>query len=370
MKIHAVVGQQLQSGVMVILCAIPYIKLHGRFTVPYRNPNTKQGYQRKPGQTRIRKLAAEIRKGSVDIPTAVLLNLRGKEWKSAVAIDGHTATINLDALSQDFFVVDGQHRLTAMKSVVEDDEDFNTENLIVHCVIILGGDEKEEMKQFYTVNSTAKSVKTDLALELLKHQAENDGKFLDKLRESNQDWKVVAQSIIEELNENSPIWQGRIQMANQSKGRTLIPAASFAASLRTPLKSPFFQSMALDHKVRVINSYWKGIRIAVREPFDDNPNNYTLQKGIGVSVLHEILPNVIEVVKSRGNSVMDEQAYAEVMSPVFSELEGDNSEGPVSGPDFWLTAPLGGAAGTFSSSAGKRVLVAKLKTNLPDVEIF
>ena len=39
---------------------------------------------------------------------------------------------------------------------------------------MIGADETEEMTQFYVINSTAKSVRTDLALDLLKQRAEND----------------------------------------------------------------------------------------------------------------------------------------------------------------------------------------------------
>jgi hypothetical protein len=53
-----------------------------------------------------------------------------------------------------------------------------------------------------------------------------------------------------------------------------------------------------------------------------------------------------------------------------AKLQGENSAGdPVGGIEFWASAPSGGAAGTYSSSAGRRVLAAKLRQLLPSVEV-
>ena len=108
----------------------------------------------------------------------------------------------------------------------------------------------------------------------------------------------------------------------------------------------------------------------MREPFDGNPNDYALQKGIGVAAMHDLLVAVIEHVRSTGGSVFDATAYQQIATTVLSELEGENTNGePVSGAEFWLSASFGGAAGSYSSSAGKRVLFAKLRSVLPEQEI-
>src|SRR3989304_4985013 len=49
------------------------------------------------------------------------------------------------------------------------------------------------------VNKTAKAVRTDLALDLLKQRAENDPRIMEALLESGQSWKVEAQAVAEEL---------------------------------------------------------------------------------------------------------------------------------------------------------------------------
>jgi hypothetical protein len=62
------------------------------------------------------------------------------------------------------------------------------------------------------------------------------------------------------------------------------------------------------------------------------------------------------------------EAFTEIMRGPLEELQGDDGLGaPVSGVDFWRGAPQG-AAGSYSSSAGRRVLLAKIHQLLPDLE--
>jgi hypothetical protein len=56
---------------------------------------------------------------------------------------------------------------------------------------------------------------------------------------------------------------------------------------------------------------------------------------------------------------------------VTSRVQGEAQDGrgtPVQGVDFWRIAP-NGAAGSYSSSAGRRVLISKIRQVLPKVEV-
>ena len=381
-RIPVTEGQPLQSGVLTVSGSIPARILAFNHNVPYRDALRKTGYQRKPQTTRINKLKADLRRGVVDVPTAILLNVRGKAGGQLVHKDDHGQSWLEITLKKgndlDLYVVDGQHRVAAIVALCEEDlEKWGEFGL--QFVLMIGATEEQEMRQFYVVNSTAKSVKTDLALDLLKQQYDAVGKIMELTIGAGHKWKVDGQRVVEHLNESSPIWRGKIRLANQEKGDTLIPAASFVSSLKQMVTSHYFGVLTLDQQVRILNAYWAGIREACREPFDGRyddtgevlhePLDYALQKGIGVAAMHELLLTVLEHVRSKGESVFDLQAYRAVMEGVLTNLEGDNKDGePVQGPDFWLTAPLGGAAGGFSSSAGKRVLQAKLRQQLPEME--
>lgn len=369
-QLTVVKGQTLTSGIKTIVGALRFKSIRHRIHTPWRDARTKEGYQRKPAHSRIAKLMMEIRKGRVDIPTAVLLNASHPSWQNAFSALGENdcATFNLDEYTGEFSVVDGQHRLTAFQYLFDEDPE-RYGNFKIHFVMMLGASKDQELEQFYIVNSTAKSVKTDLAFDLLKQRADHSGQVMTSLIESGQDWKVEAQSLTELLAENSEIWRGRIQLANEDKKRTTIPSASFVTSLRKFLTYPFIKNISREKKFELIEAYWRGIRSALKEPFI-KPDEYTLMKGIGVWAMHEILPEVIEIIRTNGGQLFDDSNYVPILSEMFDNLEGENKNADlVKGADFWLTAPNGGAAGSYSSSAGKRVLISKLLQGLPEPDI-
>ncbi|MEM6858156.1 MAG: DGQHR domain-containing protein [Pseudomonadota bacterium] len=370
MEIQVIEGQPLNSGIRVFTGSIDVASLSGHSVVPYRDALASTGYQRRPQPTRVSGFASELRKGRADVPTSILLNLREARPDAIVERDGNLY-FSLQQDVDQLYVVDGQHRFLAFKTLFEENP-HKWGSYKLQFVLMLNASKDEEVHQFYVVNTTAKSVKTDLALDLLRQQAEADGRVMHELLEKGQKWKVEGQKIVDTLYSESEIWAERIQLANQPKGRTIIPAASYVSSLKTLLtSSPYFEKLSHSQRVGVIDAYWTGIRRALPEPFEQNSNHFALQKGVGVTAMHEILPTVIEIVKSQGDSVFDPQAYEDLMEPVLDELSGDNTAGEnVNGAQFWLTAPKGGAAGSYSSSAGKRVLFAKLKNLLPPIKVM
>jgi hypothetical protein len=233
---------------------------------------------------------------------------------------------------------------------------------------MIGATEEEEMEQFYIVNSTAKSVRTDLALALLRKRADKDVDVYEALQERGREWQVDGQALVERLAVESSIWKYRIRMPSMEKGETTINSASLVTSTKPLLSSPYFRGLKQEHQIRILEAYWQGIREVLRPAFDV-PTEFTVQKGVSVIVLHAILPHVIELVRSKGWSVMEPSSYSRLLKEPLERLEGDDGEGrPVSGVDFWATAPKG-AAGSYSSSAGRRVLAAKIRQLLPEVEI-
>src|SRR6266508_3151703 len=177
-----------------------------RYVVPRRDFAKKTGYQRDVSNSRVNKIVSELLKKRVDLPTAVLLNLR--DYKP----DRHLVERNGSfwfAPDAPLYVVDGQHRLEALRRLVEErPDDWSDFQIAFTCM--LGATEQEEMEEFYVVNSTAKSVRTDLALDLLKQRAEKDPAIMESLLEKGEQWKVAAQGIAEELS-RLPAWQGRIR---------------------------------------------------------------------------------------------------------------------------------------------------------------
>jgi DGQHR domain-containing protein len=335
-----------------------------RYTVPQRDARNKRGYQRPVSIARVNKLANDLRTGRVDLPTAVLLNVRDSAATIVERMDDGEITM-FRPNGHELFVVDGQHRIEALAKLVDENEE-KWSDYQIPFVCMLGADEIEEMTQFYVVNSTAKSVRTDLALDLLKQRAESDPNLMASLVEKGENWKVEGQTIAEELAKTR-LWKDRIRFPGDPSGETTIGSAGVVSSLKQILATPYFGQISTQNRVRILDAYWEGLALVLPDVFR-NPPGYGLQKSTGVQIMHSLLISVIELLRSTGQSVVDPDAYAEVLSDALLNLEGDTAEGDVArGPDFWL-AGVRGAAGSFSSNAGRRVLLARLRTELPDVD--
>jgi len=304
----------------------------------------------------------------VDLPTAVLLNVRGHHAPQALK-DGY---LDLGVLGGSrpykFHVVDGQHRIKALDRLIQEENRELWSKFAIPFVCMLGADEREELEQFYVVNTKAKPVRTDLAYELLTQRYHTDPTVPDALTEKGQDWVVKAQTIVQRLSDTSAPWRGRIRFAAAEKGDTILPAASMVTSLKPLLASSYFGMLSLDQQVQVLDAFWRGIRRIMPEPFDE-PTAFALQKGVGVIVLHTALVAILELVRSEGLSVLESESFEQILEDPLRRLQGDDSSGvPVAGVDFWRVAPRG-AAGSYSSSAGRRVLIAKIVSSLPRVTV-
>lgn len=364
--VDIVSGTPLRSGTPLISGFLPVGAILGNFEIPYYNHTTKRGYQRQPQDSRINQLAAEIRKDRVDLPTAILLNIRSRDAVKAVR-SGKLHIQELLTTGSKFYIVDGQHRVLSFEKAV-DEGWLAGRDFLIPFTCMLGADEDEEMAQFYIVNSTAKAVRTDLAYALIKRRAETEDGLMEALQERGKEWQVLGQTIVERLAVESVVWRGRIRLPAMEKPGTIIPSASMVASLKPLLSTPFFGRMNIEQQLRVLEAYWEGIRNVIRDAFDD-PAEFSVQKGVGVTVLHVLLPEVLELVRDRGLSPTEPASFEKLLSKTLTEIQGENAEGEVvTGLDFWAVSPRG-AVGSYSSSAGRRVLIAKLRTLLPKLEM-
>ena len=354
-------GQDIQTYVGVIQVD----DLISRHRIPYWEHEKKQGYQRNLEERRVKKFSQELKEGKVSVPTSLLLSVRDASFKP-ILVSGGMYEFQLPPPGESiFYVVDGQHRLIALKNLVEEEPDGEWAKWRISIVVFFGADENSEMNQFHIVNSNAKSVKTDLALELLAERVERDSGLMADLISKKQDWKVQALRLTEKVSMRGE-WLERIQFAGQQKGNTVIRSNSFVSSFRIAYKDTMFKSFDPQSRVQIVRAYWAGIRKILPECFDE-PRLYALQKTVGVFVLHQLLPDAIMRVKFNQNSHDDPDAYAYVLKDALLELSGENKEfEPVSGHEFWLTGKRG-AASAYSSGSGQSLLAERIRQLLPAI---
>ena len=362
--IPVIESRPLRKGPRVVVGVLDAGTLIAQHFVPRRDTRTKTGYQRDLTRARVNRLESELRARRVDLPTAVLLSMRDA---SNALLEDDEKGLRLRLAERRLNVVDGQHRIASLLSLVNEDPD-RWSTFKVPFVCVLGANEQQEMEQFYVVNSTAKSVRTDLAYDLLKQQAENDPGLSEALEERGEKWKVAGQTVVERLAEESSLWRSRIRFPGQQLGATTINNSGMVNSLKQLLSSPYFSSVTTDAQVKILDAYWQGVRAVLPECFEQ-PRDYAVQKQTGVMTMHALLLTVIEHVRSAGDSVIEPGSYERVLETPLLELQGENREGELArGADFWLVGSEG-AAGSFSSNAGRRVLLAKIRSQLPKIEI-
>ena len=369
--IDVIQGPTLGAGTMTVVGVIPAETLVRHHVVPQRDVLRGTGYQRAPSQKRVNDLAASITRRIVDLPTSVLLSLRGENAEQVltrVGSDSYELELDPEKASTEhqLFVVDGQHRVKALARAMNEDQ-ADVLNVKIPFVCMIGADEPQEMEQFHVVNSNAKSVPTDLALELLRARAEHDPDFALRVKQGGRKWELDAQGLTQHLATASSTWKTRIRLANSPKAQTTVPSASFVKSLKPLLGQPtlFRRIPSIEQQAQVIDAYWRAIRRVLPEAFEDAAK-FNIQKGIGVDVMHSVLPNVLDQVRAAGNSVFEPASYEDLVGQALLSVEQPNGDGDmVKGSDFWRTG-RDGAAGIYSSAAGKRRLAELIEAGLPE----
>ena len=347
------------------------------------DPTTEEGYQRAPVTARIKAAAAYYEKGG-RMPNPLLMNVREDDfdrvrvtitngdrdaYQHAIEEGGHWIGTGFIEFEPDLqlWLYDGQHRGGGLELLVARDVDFG--EFPVPVSVTLGLSTPDETKEFYEVNTNAKSVKTDLAWALLSRMAEDDPDLRELLETKDKDWITRGIDVTKELQALGGPWAGRIQAPNQKKSRgddLTIPQAQFVRSLKPVLDMPVLKRADATTVASILNAYWTGISRVLPEPFDGSPNDYVIQKGQGAVALHRVLPQVIELLRAKGMRLGDPDAYAQVMTdlPHLSGefVEPDGTVVPRSGEDFWK---VGSVASGFSGDAGRRRLGILIQTLLP-----
>jgi len=151
-------------------------------------------------------------------------------------------------------------------------------------------------------------------------------------------------------------------------GETTIGSAGVVSSLKQLLDTPYFGVISTENRLRILHAYREGIERIIPETFHE-ANEFGLQKSTGVQIMHQLLIAILELLRSSGRSVVEAESYEEVLTDALLTLEGDTAEGGVARGAEFRRAGVQGAAGSFSSNAGRRVLLARLKSELPAVEV-
>jgi hypothetical protein len=224
-------------------------------------------------------------------------------------------------------------------------------------VLVFPKDRVEEITWFYEINSKAKKVVTDLALQLLNEMTKGNKTSLTK----GEHWKLVATNVATILNKNpDSVWYKCLSIGDNKKGNAIASSNQFAQSLKPLLDIPFVKkqwineedvSVAGEKVASLVNSYWNALKEVVPQVFPKNlreKHNYVIQKSGGIYALHIVSPTILEVIMYNGPMQVrkfDSKIIAETISTY-----GDT--GFINGELFWKSGN-----GEASKFGGQKMFV-------------
>jgi DGQHR domain-containing protein len=355
--------QVSQDGHLVYLTSIraedlaAYTKVD-RFdpSLPIDHPD--QGYQRREEMPRVKKLANWLRQALDDgngvlMPTSLLASTR----KGSLNYDPQRGTLTLSGKDK-LHLVDGQHRRAGLLYAINEKGRDELRDFQVPLVIVENLSTEDEMRQFAVVNSTQKSVRTDLVNMILTQLAAGEG---DEAIKEKEQWRVVVSRTLQALNSDlGGPWYDLILMPNETgfkksefeeapelEHKKLVRATSFMSSLK-PIYDYLDQSLwdvrGLSTAQRatelavIVTAFWAALRQLNAEAFD-RPGDYVIQKTPGLFALHRFCKRLLPVMYE-ARRPWDLENFVAVLEPC-SEL-GD--------PSFWQRT--GGDAAKYGSMKG------------------
>ena len=260
-------------------------------------PIDDEGYQREVEDTRCRKVARYLQRRDAVLPLSILVNVRPKDGSSPLAFEAGSegsawGTLRIPK-GVHLWVVDGQHRLCGFKALRAY---FNTEksDFLLPLTIADAFSPYEEMMQFYTINNTAKGVRTDLVRRLMVQMARRPEDH-DRLHRDRRLWEARATIVADKLSkrQDSP-WHRRIKAPNAPKtGEELIREVTFTNTLKPVFDDGFIRARDDDQVVELLTRFWNALRELMPEAFL-KPENCILQKTPGLYIMHLLAPHVFE----------------------------------------------------------------------------
>ncbi len=349
----SVKGTQLATGIIRVRDLIENYAIDTYDRLRGEMGTVEGGYQREASKVRVNKIAQSLLSNKIDIPTAIIVNIRESGNLSYLKKEGNRYLLTLDPSNPNhrLYIIDGQHRTRGLQEVLSDPETASAwEDKLVFATFYLGGEFDEEKESFYIVNTTAKSINTGSKLELRLG--------IDDVREEEKNAVLLTRKIADE----SKIWKNLIKYPNSKIG--FLPNSAFITSLKHLYQQDWFQPMSLNDQYKLLDAFWNGLKIILPACFEE-PEAYTLQRAVGTTVMHNIMGGPYMKLITQGRDFHNPNDWAEFLSPLREHSDRDRTpeENIVSGSEFWLSGSSG-AAGRYSSGAGRSNLIALFRGKL------
>ena len=298
LRAPAVRFRQKRPDVNLYVTAIPLKDLLGRFDSDTYSSDNPSGYQRPLTSSRLRKISHYVREEEGMLPTSIVLCLRQPHRARFASADGASGTLTIDP-GVPMWVVDGQHRLYGLQRALEKDKAKWLADYQLPVVIMDGIDAYEEMRTFHVINTRHKGVPTDVVDRHLLSMRKAEGLALIE-REGEKNYLRGRATMLADFfnDEESSPWRGMIRMPGDSlKPEHTLKQHSFVTSLEPVLRGGFVKRVTDEEAAQLLLNYWKAARDIWSTAFE-TPKDYVLQRPLGAAVLHQILPDILDICRA------------------------------------------------------------------------
>ncbi|MDE6882552.1 MAG: DGQHR domain-containing protein [Lachnospiraceae bacterium] len=334
-------------------------ELLSNYSISSYNSAEETGYQRPPVEAHYKKIARYL--ADVDSEQILPMSIIAAAAKNDITYQGNVLTID-----GKMRIVDGQHRIKAIEYLRDEKSSkyrSKYEELVRHYefpVILLITNEFDsvlEMDTFININSKGKRVSTNLAKELREKKMQVD---LEKheIPLTKESYENLATQVVKLLaHDTDSIWYGRIQMGDEAGMQKPVSIGTFARSLKkitmrvtdmvvrgAKVISEENAREAAERTKVTVEQLWKAVQERWPECFDE-PKQYNLLRGLGVSVVHRLFESCIKAKDFPDPAMMLEDAQ-ETFVQYLNKTE--------IGAEEWM---VGSTFTGFSSEQGYGIIV-------------
>lgn len=225
-------------------------------------------------------------------PTSILLNVRGETSFTEEKTHAGFSVGTLDTQSDEFWIIDRQHRVESLKRAISRNRDFNDYPIIVSILQL--PDRFDEMLLFYIVNRRQKGVKTDLVYRHLQRRLLKKGEeWLLDLEGKRGLARGYAVEIVDILNKDpvSP-WYGKIREVGEAKQIDhIIKDREMVSSVVEILGEHYFKNMPIKSIAYLLIDYWNALYDIYPECFTA-PKEFSMLQKPGLPALNKLFIDV------------------------------------------------------------------------------
>lgn len=302
MTIHNVISVVQGSHTMYIF-KLSTEQLLSDYTISSYDSVQETGYQRPPVEAHYKKIARYL--ADADSEQILPMSIIAAATEKDIVYKGNTLTIH-----GRLRIVDGQHRIKAIE-YLQDIGHPKYEELAKQYefpVILLMANEADsalEMDTFININSKGKRVSINLAKELREKKMQT-ALGRQEVELTKETYENLATQVVKRLaHDKDSMWYGRIQMGDELGQQKPVSIGTFARSLKRI--TTWVADMVVKEKKTIseeeaeittdlirnaVEDLWRIVEERWPECFDE-PKQYNLQRGLGVSVIHRLFDSCI-----------------------------------------------------------------------------